>query len=112
MTIKIFLHYDPYGNILGMTQEHEMFFERRVAAGEKIIEIPAQIDYKIYKIDVTTLELTKKSDAEIQAEFDANFNGPQYTTQDDLHQNKPALPGNPPQPFSIPENVDTSQVGE
>lgn len=106
MTTKIFLHYDDNGAILGMTQEHEVFFEGRVAAGEKIIEIPAQVDYKIYKIDLTTLELVKKSDDEIQAEFSANFNGPQYTTQEDILQNKPALPGDPPPPPPVPENVE------
>lgn len=109
MTVKVFFHYDDAGNVLGMTQEHEMFFEQRLADGEKIIEIPTEVDYTLYKVDLTTLTVVKKTDEEIKAHVESYFTPQQYTTQEHLHNNIPAVFEIPPPPDDPPVPAETPQ---
>lgn len=60
MTLKIFIHYNSDGEIVAMTHEDVMFYEQRLAAGEPIIEIPEQFDFKNYCVDVETKQILAK----------------------------------------------------
>lgn len=62
MSLKIFIHYDDQGNILSQTFEDEIFFNKRVLSGEKIIEVEQQLDFKNYKIDMSTMKIVEKED--------------------------------------------------
>jgi hypothetical protein len=68
MTIKIFLTYEPDGKVIGQTHEEAVYFEKRKTDGELVFEIPSQLDYKAYKIDVNTMTLVAKTPEEIEAE--------------------------------------------
>lgn len=61
------IQYNDTGEILSIRNEETSIFNKRVAAGEKVI--PADItDGRLYKVDVTTQQLIEKTKEELEAE--------------------------------------------
>lgn len=78
MTNKMFIHYETDGKITSFTHEHEVFLNARKEAGEPIIEVSEQFDYKMYKVDLATMEIIPRTPEEIAADQPAPTEIPIY----------------------------------
>ena len=68
MTYSYNIAYSPTGEILQFRYEENQIYNARVANGERVIQLPDSIDYRMFKVDVATKTLINKTSEELAQE--------------------------------------------
>ena len=61
MTNKSFIFYNDNGDIIGQGNENEVFVQKRIDDGEKVIMTDGSISPSGYKVNMNTMEIIPKN---------------------------------------------------